>query len=561
MVHLVTAGESAAAELERRMRALEARVAALESRGSDEFREAAPVETPAPVAGDEPERAFDLALAGRASIILGGAYLVRAITQHPLVPDLLGMFAGLAYALYWVADADRIAGKRVFRAVIEEAVAALIAFSLIWESAVRFHFISSTTASALVCAIALLMLGVALHRRVALLAWIAVLGSTLTVLIIGVSSKAVIAPAAVVLIVSWAASQVERRAGWEFIDALPSLQFDLLLLLMPLAIRWSGESATGALVIAVVAIVTQSILVTLPAREVEIERMAFHRFHSAVLFIAATSAAVMLTEAASAQRLAFAAALLAAAIIITARSGVAATKAAGVYFASLSTLLVIGAAALALPRELASAVCALLGLSFAVAGVWERWRMAPLRAAIFAFGAAIGSGLFASAVTATFATPERAAAVGFGWEDALALGAVIVAAAAPYVRMRQRVEEGSWVRTAMLALAALLVSGALVIGAHRALPLLAQTPAAVVTLRTVLLASAALLFGALSRNGRFEEARRLVIPLLIAGGIKLLYDDLRFGTAATLFVSLAAYGVALLIASRLRRRVIGVRPA
>ena len=64
----------------------------------------------------------------------------------------------------------------------------------------------------------------------------------------------------------------------------------------------------------------------------------------------------------------------------------------------------------------------------------------------------------------------------------------------------------------------------------------------------------AILLAWLGRRSRFEEATWLVYPLLVAGGLKLLLEDLRAGRAATLVVSLAFYGGALILAPRLARR-------
>jgi hypothetical protein len=55
-----------------------------------------------------------------------------------------------------------------------------------------------------------------------------------------------------------------------------------------------------------------------------------------------------------------------------------------------------------------------------------------------------------------------------------------------------------------------------------------------------------------SRHARARSAAALVYPVLLAGAAKLLYEDLRVGVAATLFAGFAVYGVALIVAPRLR---------
>jgi hypothetical protein len=46
----------------------------------------------------------------------------------------------------------------------------------------------------------------------------------------------------------------------------------------------------------------------------------------------------------------------------------------------------------------------------------------------------------------------------------------------------------------------------------------------------------------------------LVYPILIAGGLKLLLEDIRAGRALTLFISFALYGGALILSPHLARR-------
>jgi uncharacterized membrane protein len=45
---------------------------------------------------------FDLALVGRTLIVLGGAFLLRAITESGVVSPSVGVSLGLAYAVTWL---------------------------------------------------------------------------------------------------------------------------------------------------------------------------------------------------------------------------------------------------------------------------------------------------------------------------------------------------------------------------------------------------------------------------------------------------------------------------
>jgi len=73
----------------------------------------------------------------------------------------------------------------------------------------------------------------------------------------------------------------------------------------------------------------------------------------------------------------------------------------------------------------------------------------------------------------------------------------------------------------------------------------------VATIRTGVLAGCAVLLAWTGQHERVHESAWLLYPVLAAGGIKLLVEDLPVSKPATLFVALAAYGLALIAAPRL----------
>jgi hypothetical protein len=56
------------------------------------------------------------------------------------------------------------------------------------------------------------------------------------------------------------------------------------------------------------------------------------------------------------------------------------------------------------------------------------------------------------------------------------------------------------------------------------------------------------------RSLRFREWGWLVYPVLMVTGLKFVAEDFRESGPQTLFIALALYGLALLVAPRLRRR-------
>ncbi|MFI4945151.1 MAG: hypothetical protein ACHP85_17925, partial [Burkholderiales bacterium] len=89
---------SALAALQERLLRLEQRVAALEARPQpatpEPSEEVEAIHVPALPPGG-------LALAGRALLVLAGAYVFRALTDAGVLPALVGAAIGLAYAVFW----------------------------------------------------------------------------------------------------------------------------------------------------------------------------------------------------------------------------------------------------------------------------------------------------------------------------------------------------------------------------------------------------------------------------------------------------------------------------
>src|SRR5215212_6939513 len=121
--------EGALCEVERRLAGLEAAVGSqLSALGP-----ALPaVEHPT---ADSREPTADFMLIGKSVLIVGGAYLLRALTELGVVPGRWGIILGYAYAVVWMVLADRAMqrGRRMV-AFFDAGTAAVIAAGIIFES-------------------------------------------------------------------------------------------------------------------------------------------------------------------------------------------------------------------------------------------------------------------------------------------------------------------------------------------------------------------------------------------------------------------------------------------
>ena len=118
-----------------------------------------------------------LGLVGRTFIVLGGAFLLRALTESGQLPAAGGVWLGLAYAAVWMALAARVTGPSSF---FHGIASLLVGLPLILEAALKFRVFSAATSAAVLAAIAAAALAVAWRSRQRAFAMMASLGALAT---------------------------------------------------------------------------------------------------------------------------------------------------------------------------------------------------------------------------------------------------------------------------------------------------------------------------------------------------------------------------------------------
>ena len=227
------------------------------------------------------------------------------------------------------------------------------------------------------------------------------------------------------------------------------------------------------------------------------------------------------------------------------------------FYTSLALVLVLVGSTLLLPATA-------LDLSFAALAVvacvlWGRSGrlFLLLHGAAYLVAAGLASGTLGYAVWA-FASGQTGV-----WRQP-GLGAPVVAAAG-LLAAWLAAGEGSgeahprarWLRFVIILVAVSAVGG---VAVGLLAPVVAGAasgtvdPGVLATLRTVVLALAALAVAWIGRHDGFREWAWLVYPLLVVTGLKMVAQDFMQSRPATMFVALALYGAALIVAPRLRRR-------
>ena len=562
--------ESRLNQLSRRLGAVERRLAELEAeRATTGHTVAPPAEEDLPVS--EAGRWFSaeaLPRYGRTLVVFGGAFLLRAITEGGLIPQIAGTVLGIVYAMFWFLMVDRAAARgRLRSATFHGLAAAGIAFPLVWEATVKFRFLPPTASAGVLAAITALGLVVVTRRRLTGLAWVVALGAAMTALALAVPMKMwslfVFELLLLGLVMLWLG--YERR--WQALAWTVSALVTVTILLMTAIVLLADEERTWELFSPDMLLAIQLSWVVIFFGTIGYRKLSAGEdltpgeislgFATLVAGFGGGTAVTRSTWVSGTSlgvvSLLLAAGLYGVAFVFADRKG-GQRQGFILYstFALLVTLVASGASlrgnALAVTFSLAALLTAWLGARRARATL-------SLHSAVYIIAAALTTDLLSNVLDV-----YTAASLPTGWITPYVL--TVLAVSGVFFGLPVATHGRTWgrfSRVPMLAVIAVLVFGAgalTVTLAGRLVPQAESTadPGVLAALRTGVLAVVAVLLAWLSRKPRWPEAFWLLYPTLALGGIKLLLDDVRRGRPATLFFSFVLYGAALIVAPRLAKR-------
>jgi hypothetical protein len=520
----------------------------------------APGAAPA-AAGPATDLAGALTLIGRTFVIFAGAYLLRALTESGTLDRGAGAAAGLAYAAAWSLVAWRLPAARALSATFFGACTVLIGFPLIWEATLRFALLTPTASASALAVTTGLVLLTAWRRNLHALAWIATIAACglAAVLLVGTGHAV---PFAVSLILFGVATLwLGYDREWKLLRWVSAAFADLAAIgLVGRAIATPPRDEPS-LVVAVQLLLLVGYLGSIAVRTLVRGRavVPFEVVQAGATLVAGLAGAMVVAHQVGTGAVALGTALiaLAAACYAVAFAFLDREQARGNFyfytslalvFALAGSDLLLGASALGLAWGVLAIVVGAAGRRFGRAAL-------TVHSAVYVTAAAGVTGLLSVPITGLLASASGAWP-GIAPVEWAVFGAVASCLALAVLGTERTSGPGAGAsRWALALLASATTVGAVIVTLRGLLPAEPGSlhAAAVATLRTGVLAVAAMAVAWLGRHAATREFGTLLYAVLAAGALKLLVEDFRTSPPAMLVVALALYGGALIVGPRIAR--------
>ncbi|MBL0313941.1 MAG: DUF2339 domain-containing protein [Holophagaceae bacterium] len=503
-----------------------------------------------------------ITLSGRSLIILGGAYLIRAITESQVLPAPVGVALGLLYAVLWILASGRSAGKGLKGdATFHIVVATAIAFPLVFEATVHFHFLGHQSSAAALAFLSVLALGIAWRFSHQAMAWIISMAGLMTAVVLIVNTGAVMPFGTYLLMLGLATLWLGYERKWSLLRWPVALVVDFVALGLVLRAIGPERPESPAMVIGLLMALVGSYLASFAVRTLVRGRdiVPFEIVQTAASLLVGLGGSVIVVRAthAAVEPLGAASLVLGIGSYAVAYAFISRTHGKNVNFYFYTALaLVFALAGLRLLLGDSLLVLSFCALAVGVTLLGRRFDHPALLLHGFTYllGAAWVSGLLKDAGASIVGDAAAQVRVS-GW-----IGWLVVLASAGCALTLNRKREsqvGIMTRVARLGQVGLLVillGGAAIYLAVVPMTRLLGHPMSqggVATLRTVVFACSAVALAASAHRWKIHEMGWLAWLLLGGTALKVLIEDLRFSGPSLLFLAFAVIGIAFILVPRL----------
>jgi hypothetical protein len=212
-------------QVHERLQELERRVATLEKRA--EVPASSPVETLLGIKPNEKEKRVGATSAvpvlGKAVMAIAGAYFLRATAESEAALRPLLLVVAIGYAGAWMVWAARTHRRSHFASAIFGVTTAFILAPLLWEGTVRFKDLTAGFASAVLVGYVALSLGLAWRERLEAIPWIALVAAVVTAFALLIATHELGAFTIGLLAIALLTEAAVWNGRWPGLRAVPAL--------------------------------------------------------------------------------------------------------------------------------------------------------------------------------------------------------------------------------------------------------------------------------------------------------------------------------------------------
>jgi len=547
-----------------RLDELEARIAALEKQ--------AETQAPAPIAHVEaPEAAHPLTqLSGSARLVpamgrmflgIAGAYLLRALEEMDAIPHLAVAALGMVYVFLWLWQAARTGRNHPGIGGAYAATAALIFSPMLWELTLRFKVIPATGAAAALVLFVGAATALSWKNKLAVVAAPPTTFAVVLAAALFIQTRAPLPFTVAVLIMALIMEVAAHTGRWPGLRIVPAVFADLALVAMMLLYLGRGapeyEPIAPAVLLALFAapflLYSASTLVRTAARGEEIGIFDVGQTVAAFLLVAFGSIGLGDGDAARAIGWFCLAAAGACYLLAFTRFENPGRRRNQHVFSAWAAAFLLAGTFFCFSSQVGVVVLGCAALAATWAGLRSGRFALAAQGVVFAAAGGLISGWFALFGRLMIGDAPSTA----GWLPWVAGAFAILSYGLTWVpSSTNEIEFGlRWpqkmVRLALAALAAgTLLSLAMTAGMAALGTLI---PPRMASLRTVVLCILALALGWSGARFRRVELSWLAYAAIALCTVKLLFEDLRAGSAGAIAFSLFCYGMCWLVVPRFAR--------
>jgi len=546
------------AELERRISTLEHPLQAHSSHPESPAAPAIINAGPGGVLSAQPQPGV-FSVFGRAVLGIAGAYLLRAAAESGIIPPWMAVTLAVAYAAAWLVWAAWPRTQTQLARLSYAVTAALILFPMLWEVTVRFRMLDPPVTAGMLAAFALLAKTLAWRRDVSSVIWVGTLTAVITALILMAATRAPVPFTLALLVIAALSEFAASRGRWLVLRPVVAAAADFAALVLIIilgnskAVPPEYHPVSAGVMIGLVAALFAIYAISLVTRSLilRLKVTAFEAAQFATTVLLTGWAALRITEGAALPALGVSCLVAGAACYFAAfgllerhreRPNFHFYSACGVAFVMAGSFFALPSFALAIWLCLAAVITTGLGVRM-------RSPALDLHGVVYLSGAVAASGLLAYAGRALAGSyPPAPGAMPI----VAAIAALLCTAMVSRYRGEHQGERLLRLLPAILAvyaIAALAVSTLVWLVARGAAPTLPQ----LAVIRTIVTCAAALLLAFVGARWKRIELVWMAYAAAVLGSLKLVFEDLRFGSTQSLAASLLIYGTVLILIPRLVR--------